>query len=281
MATEAPNTAVAPTDSTDLMNLGSITGVAERPKSLDPNDRTGADVSMDEIRLPRLSIAQGLSPEITEGNSSFIEGLKNFDMFNNMTRDIYGRGPITFVPLQKEWRCIQFRPRTEGGGIIEPNVPKGDARREWRRDPGGDKTKDLPPLATEFFEMASLVLRPGKAPEPVIISMKTTNKWNRKAADQMLLLIGMRQGPIYSGLYTISSAPEKNDKGTFGVPVIKNAGYIPKDTPAGAALFEYAERMAKSFVGKKIETEREPGDDFDPNELERTPPAAESTGSEM
>jgi hypothetical protein len=270
----------APVESspTDLMALGSIQGVAERPKSIDPNDMYGTEgISADELRLPRMLIAQAQSPQMTEGNSAFIEGLKNYDLFNDLTNEIYGRGPITFVACRRDVRIIEFVPREEGGGIVDMEVPRNDPRTKWTKDEDGNK---IPPVATEFVECVALLLRPGKMPEPIVISIKTTNKWNRKAADQLTTFIKMRNAPIYSGLYTVASTPEKNDQGQFGVWVIRNGGFIPKDTPAGKALYDHAEKFTKSLEGKNVIINREgdDADEFDPETLERESQAAAGRG---
>ena len=267
----------APEGGEFLIPSGGFAAVAERPKSLDPNDRRGTeDIGLDELRLPRLAIAQGLSPELDETNSGYVPGLKVNDFYNNMTGEIYGRGPLMFVPIRRDTRRIEFIPRGEGGGIKDLNVPKGDPRLAWT----GVGMDRRPPVATEFVEFPSLLLRPGKAPEPVVLSIKLTNKWNRRAADQLTLFIKNRNAPIFSGLYTVESKPVNNGKGTFGVPVPKNAGFIPKDTPAGAKLFELVENIASSWEGKTLtvdETLAPGADDFDPEQLERQSQAAAGT----
>lgn len=253
-----------------------LTGVAERPKSINPNDRSGTEnIGVDELRLPRLSISHPQSPEMTEGDSKFIAALKPYEMFNNMIGDVYGRGPLMFIPLRRDVKRIEFIPRTEGGGIRDMDVPKNDVRLKWT----GVGVDRKPPVATEFIEFPSLLLRSGKAPEPILVSIKTTNKWNRRAADQLTLFIKMRNAPVYAGLYTIESKPEKNDKGQFGVPVIKNAGFIPKDSEMGAKLYAFAEQLSKNWEGKEVVTNREaPGaDDFDAEHLERESQRAAGT----
>jgi hypothetical protein len=258
----------APAETTDLTTLGTIQGVAERPKTLDRDDLTGTEgIGAADVRLPRLAIAQGLSPQITPGDGQFIEGLQLFDMFNDLTNEVYGKGPITFVPIRRDVRRIEFIPRSEGGGMVDPDVPRDDPRMKWTVDEAGNR---LPPVATEFVEFVVLLLRQGKAPEPIVLSIKTTNKWNKRAADQLTTFIKLRNAAIYAGLYTVDTkVPAKNDKGTFGVPTCKNAGFIPVDTPHGQALFEYAKQFHDSLQGKTIVVAREPGaDDFDPAAME-------------
>lgn len=268
--TAAPVATVEPTDlaTLDMTSVGTLA----RPASLE-KDLTGTeDITRDEIRLPRLAIAQGLSPQMQENSSQYIEGLRQNDLFNDITGEIYGRGPMLFVIVRRDVRRIEFIPRAEGGGIEDFDVPADDARNEWTKDADGTK---IPPVATKFTEFISLLLRPGKEPEPIVISIKETNKFNRFSIQQLNLFVKARNAPIYSGLYSVVSKPESNSKGTFGIPVFKNAGFINTDTPAGAYLYKFAKEMAQGLAGKVIVVNRdEPNDtDFDPATLEGQPPS--------
>lgn len=256
-------------ESTDLTtSFGSIEGTLERPKGLTGSVAGTEDIGLDDLRLPRLAIAQGLSNQLVPSDSSYIPDLKLFQMFNDLSRDIYGTGPLTFVPVQRSVKYIEFVPRDLGGGIVDMDVKPGDPRTKWTKDAEG---KRVPPVATRFVEFIILLLRPGKVPEPIVLSIKDTNKFNRRASEQLTAFIKFRNAEIYAGLYKVEVKPEKNDKGTFGVYVVKNAGFIPVDTPAGKALFDHAKQFADSLEGKNIVVDREPvgDDDFDPAELER------------
>lgn len=245
----------------DLTRVGEISGTLERPKTLDPNDRTGTEgIGAEDVRLPRLAIAQGLSAQITPGDQQFIEGLTLFDMFNDLTGEIYGKGPLLFVPVRRDTRRIEFIPRSEGGGIVDMDVPPNDPRLRWTVEDGIKR----PPRATTFIEFVVLLLRSGKAPEPIVLSIKGTNKHNRRASDQLTTFIKLRNAPIYAGLYKVDThIPAKNDKGTFGVPTIKNAGFIPIDKPEGKALFEFAKQFHNSLEGKTIVVDRDLGGEDD------------------
>lgn len=272
----------------NLANLGDLQGVMVRPQELDPTDRSGTeDIDASELRLPRLTIAQGLSPQITPGDPQYIDGLKLFDMFNDMTGEIYGRGPILFVPVRRDIRRIEFIPRSEGGGVVDLDVPPNDPRLLWSWSSQELKASgaraDVPPRATTFTEFVVLLVRNGVPPEPIVLSIKHTNKWNRRAADQLTLFIAARGAAIYSGLYAIDTlTTAKNDKGTFGIPVCKNAGFIPLNKPAGKVLYEYAKDVHQSLSGKTINVNREPGDDADEFPTDNAPDnAPQQQQSEM
>jgi len=260
---------------TDLTTaFDEIQGVAERPKSFDSSDMSGTeDIALNEVRLPRLAIAQGLSPQLVPDEGSYIKGLVIGDMFNDVTGEVYGRGPLTLVPVLRHVTRIEFDPLNKGVPL-DRNVPANDPRMMW--------IDNKPPRATEYVEFASLLLRKGKKPEKLIVSIKTTNKYQKKAAELWTTLVVNREGAIYTGMYNLSSKMEKgkNKEGQdtlFGVFVVKNAGFIPTDSPAGQMLREYAKEFHLAIKGKNLQTQREiEGEDetFDAEALERESQAA-------
>lgn len=228
-----------------------------RPEFLQGADATGTEgITREELRLPRLSIAQGLSNQMMPDDSKYIEGLKLYDLFNDLTAEDYGRGPLHFVPVQRDVRRIEFTPRSQGGGIVDMDVSADDPRMEWSEDPNTHER--IPPKATKFTEFVVLLLRKDRAPEPIMLSITSTNKFARAAAERLTTFIMLPQPPvpIYGGIYTIESKSEKNDKGTFGVPVIKKIGFVQSKD-----LLDFAARFHQQLKGKMIVVEREPEPD--------------------
>jgi len=261
-----------------MLQFGEITGVESRPADLDPHDLSGTeDITQDEIRLPRLAIAQGLSKQLVPTEGVFIKGLTIGEMFNDVTGEIYGNGPLTVVPLKRTVTRIEFDPNDKKVPL-DTKVPAGDKRTEWTKDAEG---KGVPPRATEYVEYVSLLLKQGKVPEPIMVSIKTTNKYQRAAAKLWTTFVALRGAAIYRGLYTLVSKIEKgmNKDGQetlFGVFIVKNAGFIPSDKPAGRALIEYAKGFHERLQGKTIVVNRETAEDndgFDPEEIEQQQPA--------
>src|SRR5689334_5754562 len=72
------------------------------------------DITVQDIRLPRLAIAQGLSPQMIPDTSQFIDGLRLFDLFNDVTGEVYGRGPIKFVPVHWHVKHIEYEIGPDG-----------------------------------------------------------------------------------------------------------------------------------------------------------------------
>jgi hypothetical protein len=244
--------------SDDLMIMSEIAGTLDRPKNLDAADKVAETYTLDEVQLPRLAIAQGLSPQLVPTEGKYIKGLVIGQMFNDVTSEIYGEGPVTVVPVKDHTTRIEFDPN-DRTVPIDRDVPAGDPRLKWTKDANG---KGVPPRATEFAELVCLLLRPGKPPEKIVVSIKQTNKQMRAAAKLWRTHIALRGTKIYTGLYTLTTKiiTGKNKDGQptiYGVFIEKNAGFIPSETPAGAALLAYARDFAASLEGKKIIVERE------------------------
>lgn len=256
--------------------------LAEIPSWIPEGDTTGTAMAAEDIRLPRLLIAQGLSPEIIPGNAKFIEGLSMFDLFNDLTQEIYGKMgkvSLTFIPVRHDVRRIEFKPRAEGGGVIDMNVPANDPRTLWTNDPEDptNREKRKAPRATKFNEYIALLVREDGF-EPIVISIKDTNKENRRAATNLNGYIGMPtkigpkrvQLPIYGKMYTYEVGTASNDKGTYGVPIVKQAGVVRDEAMGKGAM-----KFLKSLEGKNVIIEREAGDDeFDAAALEAEAQAA-------
>lgn len=191
--------------------------------------------------MPRLALAQGLTPQVAEQKEGFSVGV----LFNSVNEKIYGKGPIYFTIIRADKpRFIQFRPREDGGGIIDMDVPANDPRTQW--GPNGVK-----PVATKFYDYIVAMLPFSEDPMDNIIalSLKSTGI---KVAKQLNTLMKFRQGPIFESVYELTTGVEKNTKGTYAVYKVRNAGYL---TDAG--MKEMCESLYESLRDRSIEIDRD------------------------
>jgi hypothetical protein len=220
------------------------TGIAV-PDHLDKykSDSRGTDhITKDDLKMPRLCIAQKMSPQLDEDSPKYIDGLKFGDLFNDLTNEIYGSGPVQFTILRADRpRAIEFVPMEEGGGIKDFDVPMNDPRTKWH---GNEK-----PLATIFYDYV-LALLPTR--EPIVLSLKTTGL---KVAKQLNGLMKLRGLPCFTGLYEITARKEQNDKGSFGVYGVRNAGFVDEETA------EWSESVFETLKDRAIDIDRGENDE--------------------
>src|SRR5580765_5244010 len=154
------------------------TGNLARPSFIETSTAGTEDITTEDLKLPRLCIAQGLSSQMLPGDSTYIDGLKLFQLFNDLTGEIYGNGPLKVIIGRRDVKRIEFDP-DDRKIPLDLEVPYGDPRLKWTKDEYG---KGVPPRAIKFVEFVCLIVHTdGRPPEPIVVSIQETNKFNKKA----------------------------------------------------------------------------------------------------
>ena len=218
------------------------------------------DVRPEDVKVPRIAIAQALSPQLDESSTNYIPGLKKGDFFNTMTHEVYGP-VVTIVPLLKFGNRLLFRNMDEGGGIL----CRSNDMKTGEGEPGGDCRKC--PLAkfgsardgegkgtacSEFYNFPVLVVKDG------VIDTQNPAIWSAKSshidAAKNLIGLGLRRRlpngykpPMWAGVYTLKSGVKKfGEKLSAYVPTPDNAGYIEqKDIAKVRECFKFMDELAK------------------------------------
>lgn len=224
------------------------------PAYIQQGDRRGQEqMTRDDIRMPRLTIAQGLSKQVIESEAVYIEGLKVGHAFNDLTNEIYGKGPLRIVVVRADPpRWVEF---DENRQVIDPSVKPGDSRTLFRTNSQTGKRE--PPIATQFYDYV-LLLGPEK--EPIAMSMKGTAI---REAKRLNGLIKAKPVPIFACYYDLSVTEQKNKQGVWYIFSVHQAGFVDADT------YSYAEQAFEATKEKTIpfDREREPGEDDDAPEV--------------
>ncbi len=175
-------------------------------------------LSNDDLIIPRLAIAQKMSPEVDEDqDAKFIEGLKVGDLFDTVTREIYGPGPIKFTlvaPVKKSAKVLD-----KEGNVLEWDVDFNDERCEFTN---GENQTRVPPVATRFYDF--LVLLNDAPGFPVVLSMKRTQV---PIAKNLMTLMARRPGPIFAGSYALRTVTQEGPNGPFKNFAVNPAGVAP------------------------------------------------------
>ena len=221
------------------------------PDWLQKNDRRGfEDTLQTDVLIPRLALAQALSPQVTDGDPNRIEGLKPGDLFNSVTGRVYGREVYVQLLRKMPLRAMEFRDIDSGGGVLDPNVPLGDPRLKWGST--GDKKKDKP-KATLFRDFIAVIL-----PEREIVALSFKSS-GIKVAKALWGLAMMRNKPVFAGRYVITTGVELQPK-PHQVYKVANAGWVSReDGELGEAMYE----AVQSIDVAKIDRSGDALDDID------------------
>ena len=204
----------------------------EPPAGLENMDRQ-------DMTLPRLGLAQALSPQLSESEPKYIDGLRAGMFFNTITREVYGK-QVSLVPLLFYKTRILFGPMDEGGGLrcqspdnlIGIGEPGGTCIKCPLSQFGRDGSK---PECLQFFNYAALVVKDGNvAPENLLVTsfkssaLKVAKDWNA--------LIRIRNLDIFAGIYEFTAVERKNDVGRWFEPVVNPAGNVTRETYESAKI---------------------------------------------
>lgn len=216
----------------------------------DVKDTRGKEaITKDDITLPRIQICQNNSPEKDEDDPKFIEDLSEGDLFNTLTQQIYGRGPITFAIIRLDKRAMQFKIGPDGKRtkeIVDYNVAWDDPRCEFTT--GEDGSTRVKPVATRFYDY--LVFLPDTM-EAAVISMSNTKFPIGKKLNSLMAL---RPGAAWKGLYTLGVAKEEKNGNKYFNFVVKLAGATPQ------SVVDAAESLFTTFQSVNVRVHDEGAD---------------------
>jgi hypothetical protein len=227
-------------------------------------------VDQADVLIPRLGLCQSLSPQRRKNDPAFIEGLQEGQLFNTVTKEIYGE-TLDLVILFFFKNRIKFFPIDEGGGIdcTSPNGLNGgrinpDSCLECKYSKWGngftdDEHGNDPPTCTLYHNYMAFVLKP--EPSPIAFSYKATGL---KLSKQHLASVRLTRLPMYAKWYKISVVTMRDGN---------NEWFEKKITPGAYVNKEMFEQMEKNFkvlqaMDIKVDTTGEEGDTSFPADRE-------------
>ncbi len=211
------------------------------------------DTTADDMLIPRLALAQPLTPQALDGNPQQIAGLKPGDLFNSVTKEVYGKTVRVQLLRKMPKRAMEFYSQEDGGGVKDPNVPLDDDRLKFH----GDKK----PAATLFRDFIALLL-----PQNEIISLSFKSS-GIKAAKTLWGMVGFRNADCFAGQYKISTAMKHDPKPHY-IYVPDNDGWVTEEQ------FNYGRQMAEAAAGLSAEHIQH---ESDADEFEDVPRNADGT----
>lgn len=222
-------------------------GALVRPTWIKEGDRRGTEnIGTDDIKPPALKLAQSTSKETKRAEATkYIEGLREGEFFNTITKENYGEGPIQLVIInQLGHRHVEFDP-VDKEIVIDFNVPDGDPRTEFTNEVKDGKTVRVKPRATKFYDYLVLTIVEGRR---VLMTMSLKSTQLKKAVELNTLLKGAKL-PSFAFLFEISAVPEKKGNHNFYGWLFKPVGYVEEE------VGRECETIYEQLKGRKIEVQ--------------------------
>lgn len=231
------------------------TALATVPQDLIEDAGRGTEnIGADDVRPPRLLVCQSQSPYRERKNTDkSIAGLDEPMMFNDLTGEIYGEGPLKFVVITKLGvRGVQFGADNK---VLDFNVPLDDARMQFTtatQDSADGKIKRgdrVKPVATKFCDYLIFLV---DQQELVALSMKGGQLKVATTLDSLVKL------PLKLGKTLIAKPPAWARQFTLSTKVVNENGYsFAKLTVAQAGLAAdetraIARAIADTYAKKKV-----------------------------
>jgi len=213
--------------------------------------------------MPFLIMLQKGSPQVDEDDGAYVEGAKQGMLFNTVTGKFYES--VDVIPAHYERRFLRWADRKEGGGFRGEYLPGDPLVLETKPDDEGklivdgssDQLKD-----TRLHYV--LVVEDDGSFAPALINLSSTQvKKSRNWCSKMdAQKVAGADGvfftkPTYSTVYTITSTPESNDKGSWQGWVISLKGPAPVVLYHAAKAFKAAVEGGKAKADFKAATDDE------------------------
>lgn len=164
-------------------------------------DRGSEAVGAADLIIPRLEVVQALSPALDRGHAAYIDGAQLGDIYNSVTREIYG-SKVCVVPVLFKKEFLVWRDRKLGGGFrgAYPTVEQADEQIAEQEKP--DEYEAL-----ETAQQYVLVIHEEGYTEQAVVSMsrtkmKVSRNWNS--------LIRLKGGDRFSRFYWLGTIDETN-----------------------------------------------------------------------
>lgn len=216
------------------------------------DDRGKENVGVKDIRFPALKLAQSMSAEVKRTEPEYIEGLREGEFFNSVTRDIYGEDPISFVVINYlGHRNTLFDPNNRKV-ILESNLRDDDERCQFTEEVIDGVRKRIPPKATTFADFLIAAMING-LPKIMTLSFKKTQLGRAKDINSITT---SRDGvPSFAFQFKAQPVVEKRPKGTFYGWRVQPDGWPTEN------LYNYASDAYDKFAGKEVKIDHDDADE--------------------
>jgi hypothetical protein len=219
--------------------------------AFDTEDTGFENVQPSDLIIPRYSILQGLSPQVTKGKPEYDPNARVGAIYNIGLQEVIG-DELRFLPVHYTKVYMEWAPRSSGKGLVRIHEDS-DVLDKATRDQNNRPTLSNGNYIAETAQFFGFDLN-GKTPRKVFIPMTSTQL--KKA--RRLLTLAMseeitldngktRTPPIYYRVYTLTTVPESNAEGSWVGWKVERAEALP-ELPNWQELAEAAKRFRASLT---------------------------------
>lgn len=233
-------------ESTELAR-GQQNALAPAPDYIEDSREGFENMTAADLVFPRAVLMQALSPQVQD-----TEEFSSGDIVNSVSNTlIAAREQVrTIVPLKFWHEWIEWRPRSEGGGMGErstdPNSELAKIAHAGTKVKDGEKTVQK---VTEYLVFLVLPIDEQQMPDPANMFCVCCAKTNYRHGRKLLTLARMRGNkPLYAGAYTFNAAKQTNKKvgADYYVFNFANNGWAPQE------IYEALKRMYDQYRDQNV-----------------------------
>lgn len=234
-----------------MSNANAMVNVNEVPEYL--RDAIGSNagqenVSVDDLVIPRINLVQSLSPERDKKDPAYIEGIEEGQIFNSLTREVYGESTIVVPVMYRREYQVWNKKRTQGGSGFHGSYSTDAEAKAVLRTREAEKPDLAGKLEVVEVPVMFVMVINSNSHEQAVISFprtkaKVARKWN-----SLIRLGGMA---AYAKQYNLHSVEEKNDNGKFYNFGVSAAGFVSRE------VYQAAAEMYESVVAGKVKAASE------------------------
>ena len=209
--------------------------------------RGSEHVTQNDLVIPRLELVQALSPCRKKTDASYIEGIEEGMLYNNVTREIYGTD-IKLVPVSYRKEYLIWKDRTKGGGFRGAYPTLDIATKALSLLEDGHECEIL-----DTAQHFCLIIKDNGIEEIVVSMAKTKLKCSRKWNS----LIRITEVDSFASWYKLSAVTATN---------ANNQEYYSFDVNIGGYVSEEVYRRAEALWSRidageiKVSTEHDVDD---------------------
>lgn len=188
-------------------------------------------VTARDMLVPRLSILQALSPQISKQKAEYIEGAEIGVIADIGLRMLFPGG-VVFLPVKYDMQYLEWAPRSSGKGLIDIH-PTADILEQTSRD---DKKRNVLPNGNYIAETAQwygINLTAGR--QRCFIPMTSTQLKKSRMWMTMATSEKLQRGdgseftpPLFYRTYNLGTGPESNSEGEWYGWTIDRGAALPE-----------------------------------------------------